>query len=444
MLWFRKKKKEEITKTEIDKNISEEISIDEDILELNEENIETPKDESENDIIEEIENIEINEDDLDNIEAIEEIAEELVETILEQEEVLNKSDEENKNSEENIDEILEEEKDTQEVEEIKESKIPFIDEKYLDDFSKPSPHDLICDSTQKPIYIIGGGNIGSYLALKLKKYGHKVVIISSPLGTKILKTEGVNIFEEFSGNNTNSVFDTSLQIAEEPKMIILATKSNKLKLALTAINKKILNKCPIIDFSIRDNTQYIRNFVGYANISNAFFDGNISKNKYGKTQILGDKPKIFVSPANGYAHKEIYNILSSTGLPVRTITDKIACFWNLFTPYFIGSIITSLYNQKLKDILDNKKRKKIIYACIDEIYNLAKAEKVELNKELILKKLNNISDEHTFPLHRDVNIGKVGESGELQTMISEKTEVNKVKCKIIRSIFKQIYNYILM
>ena len=435
MLWFRKKKDELKPEEEIleeHQEIDDDISIDE-ILE-EEINIDIEEDVNDEPIELKPEQI-IASDDIEEVEKAEEETEtETEETVFEDfvaktaEEVieknipLKKEIEINKNEEEEI----------------------VIDEKYLDDFSKNAQHDLICDPCQKPIYILGGGNVGSYLATKLKNYGHKVIVISSPISNKILKTEGINIYEEFANKNTNSVLNTSLKIESEPSMLIIATKANKLKLAITAINPKKLNKCPIVDFTIGDNEQYLRNYFGYSNISKAFLEANISKNKYGKTQILRSEPKIFISPANGFAHKEIYNILSSTGLNVKTITDKISAFWNLFTPYFVGSIITTLYNQNINDVLENQKRKKIIYACINEIESLAKSEKAQINKQQIINKLHNISDDYTFPLHRDINTGKIGESGIFQELINSKTEINKVKCKVIKSIFRQIYGYVLI
>jgi ketopantoate reductase len=425
MLWFKKNKKEEQSKEDILQNhqiIDDEITIAKENIEKNINAIEEIID-IENDIdSEETENLAFVEKEDENVE---ETTDKIIKEIIEEREE---------------DTPLERDLDNKKV---KTPKIE-IDEKYLDIFSKPISHNLVCTPCKKPIYILGGGNVGSYIATKLKNYGHKVIIISSHISNKILKTEGVNIYEEFSDNNINAVLNTSLKIEEEPSMLIIATKTNKLKLALTAINPKKLNKCPIIDFSIGNNEQYLRNFFGYSNISKAFLEGCISKNKYGKTQVLSCEPKIFISPANGFAHKEIYNILYSTGLTIRTITDKISAFWNLFTPYFIGSIITTLYNQKINNILENNKRKKITYACVEEIENLAKSEKIEINKQQIINKLHNISGEYTFPLHRDINIGKIGESGIFQEIINEKTEKNKIKCKIIKSIFKQIYGYILV
>ncbi len=309
--------------------------------------------------------------------------------------------------------------------------------------AESSPSNAPEPKTEKhnPVYIIGDNALACYLALKLSP-SRKVIIISGTSENTSLSTNGIIFKEERTLQKQHYVFQTSFMIREKPEAVIITASPHKIKAALAAAASKNVGDAPVLCFTPLQNFNLFTGLFS-ENIFRAFFDGYLSLENQQLSQ-LGRQPSVMLCIDEKNSCFPIVNeLFSSAGIPFSPEADETFAFWNYFTSYAVGSLLSAYFNKNFALIIKDKSLRDNIKPLVEELCTIAQTENASINEEEILKKLYNTPSGYIYPLQAEFSLGKIGELDSLSSCFLDISQKKKLPDTEIRKILNKLYNIIL-
>ncbi len=309
--------------------------------------------------------------------------------------------------------------------------------------SENSPADIPEQKAEKhaPVYIVGDNALTCYLAAKLSPF-RKVVIISGTSENTSLSTNGITLKEERALQKQRCIFQTSFMIREKPEVLIIAASPHKIKAAIAATASKNIGDAPVLCFTPLKNFNLFTGLFN-ENIFRAFFDGYLSLENQQLSQ-LGRQPSITLCMDEKNPYFQLINeLFVLSDITTRTETDETSAFWNYFTTYAAGSLLSAYFNKNFAQITKDKSLRDNIKPLVKELCTIAKSENETINEEEILKKLYNTPNSYIYPLQAEFSLGKIGELDLLSSCFLDISQKKKLPNTEIRKILNKLYNIIL-
>lgn len=293
----------------------------------------------------------------------------------------------------------------------------------------------------RPIYIVGSGGLNCFLAGCFMEAGERVIIVDSPKNTDIL-TNSIYIKEDYLLSRQKYKFEASFWMKEEPKLVIIAAKSNHIKSLIVALSPQKIKNAPIINLSVLADDSYLRGYLGDS-IIQAYCHGYITSDAH-QISILGQAPRIeltgTIDPDN---FKIVSHLFNQAQITYSINLNEKQSFWEFFAPYAIASLSACAYNQNFSILIKNKEKRENIKACLQELLALLNCSGLSLNQDTLLEQLFNTPSGFVFPLQQDIKQGRPGELDTFYNILLNESHQHKCKLPLLNTMIKNIYNIIL-
>ncbi len=282
------------------------------------------------------------------------------------------------------------------------------------------------------VLIMGCGAVGSSFAAFLGRNGHNITAIGrqnhiSAILNKDLKVSG--IWGNFSVKGINAI--TEVPQEGDFDAILFCVKSFDTAKSAAAIKHLLLEKVPLISLQNGiGNVETIMEITNHSNViggrviygSNIPEPGRVDITVYTQPVMLGyfKNSKNMDLPSLNKISSEI----NSSGIPCET-TDKIESY--LWTKLIYNAALNplgALEKVHYGALGENPKWKNIMNMVIEEIFEVAKANKTELFwdnsegfKELFYSKLLPDTYNHRSSMLQDLEKGRATEIGSLNEIV---------------------------
>ncbi len=294
-----------------------------------------------------------------------------------------------------------------------------------------------------PVYILGDTALAYFLAVKLTAGGHRVVVMAGQTENTSLSTNGITVKEDYQLQKLHYKLETALWLKEEPKALIIAAQSSKIKAMLTSLSKNKIKTCPVISFTrVKDHT-FISDILGISVIS-AYFDGWLN---YRSQQITayGRNPEITLcTESSSEAYQVLSALLDGTRISLHNSSLPLQSFWNYFCLYAPCSLLTSATGKTIFDITKNKTLREELQTLLQEIVTLIPDSIPALQPEDLLKQIFNIPSNYVFPLAEQIRLHQTGDYDFISSVIREASILSKSPLpatnKLLKKLCEQIIN----
>ena len=293
----------------------------------------------------------------------------------------------------------------------------------------------LISNTMKPIYILGNNALSVYLYSKFVDAGEKVIIITNRRKNLIMDT--MTIKEDFSLSKIKLKIQTSFWIKDEPKLLIITSANNEINADITTLSPSKLTNTPIVSFTFLNDCNHIEGYLKKPLIP-AFFDGYLTLDS-DKVSNLGRTPNVDIL-TDGKDDSFIIECFEKAQIKITPQTDRNKLFWSNFAPFAVGSLITSLFNKTMSNILKEKENRDLLSNCCNEICQIAKSQAVSINGDEIIKKLHNVPSNYSFDLQTNLSSSKFGELEFISNTILTISRNKEIKAPHLNHMIGKIFN----
>lgn len=295
---------------------------------------------------------------------------------------------------------------------------------------------------KRPVYIIGENALACYLASKFQLAGERTIIVAGKAANTSLATNGITFRENRSLYKSNLKFSTSFWINEEPKLIVIASHTNKINADIAKISTRKIYDTPIICYTALYDFSILPAFLGN-NIFRGTFEGSLNFDNQ-QLNVLGKVPetRLAIEEDNEYLPliKQTY---AATGIPLQTEVDGKKLFWSQFSGDAAISLFSAAFNKTPFEIAKNKELREQIRPLINEICAIAGFEEQTISPDEILKKIYNLPSGFIPPLQLEIGHGRPGEIDSLSSVLLDIARQNQYATPEINKILTKLYNIIL-
>jgi 2-dehydropantoate 2-reductase len=284
---------------------------------------------------------------------------------------------------------------------------------------------------EKPlITILGSGAIGGTIACILAQSGCRVNCISSSLEMKQFSSLGIflesPIYDEIS-----FIPETTPWIKEKPKALIVATRSNQLDVAITAININKVAGVPIINLSggYKEFEKLRDSFGNSVSVGKASFFSY--RNEINRIKHSGGRIKLRIANkfyAERQKLEEIAPIFRNAGIEIETSDYETDNLWENFIPYAAASIFCAACGEKLSQILRSSTYSNELFNLVEEMVKIARSEGFKGTIEASVNAVKSIPERFILPFVIDFERGQTGEIKSLALDIIKLAAKNNVPC----------------
>lgn len=289
-----------------------------------------------------------------------------------------------------------------------------------------------------PVYILGDTALAYFLALKLTAAGTRVIVMAGPKENASLATNGITLKEDYQLQKLHYRLETALWLKEDPRMLIIAAESSRVKAMLTGISKNKIKTCPVISFTRLKNKNFISDILGIQVIS-AYFDGWLHYQNQLVT-AYGRSPSITLCCESlTETVQEFENLLTDTKISLQSGKTSSQVFWDYFCVYAPCSLLTAASGKTIFEVTKNKQLREQLTALLKEIVKLLPEQIPLYEPEELLKRIYNIPSNYVFPLSAQVRLRQTGDIDFISSVIQENAFHNKCLLPLTNQLLKNIY-----
>ncbi len=235
----------------------------------------------------------------------------------------------------------------------------------------------------KNILVVGLGAVGTVFATFLKESGHNVYgLVRSKHSDNILKVEGI-------WGNHKATLDKITDSVEDLKnisfdLIILAVKSFDTERAVKQIKDLVGKKTKILlTQNGYGNYEIASNYIDKSKIliGRVIFGSKIIKPLYAHITVNADDVRIG-QPENLLDDKEVLEVvcmIKHSGIPASFSRDVYKILWDKILYNCALNPLGALLECNYGTLAENKETKEIMDIIIDEIFLVAKENRISLN-----------------------------------------------------------------
>ncbi len=334
-------------------------------------------------------------------------------------------------------------------EETKDIYTPIKAEEYLDDLAMVDRPDTLLNRDIKKdrdeILIVGCGAVGSYFAYKFYRAGFDICSISSVLRNKMVSQEGIR-FTDKDRNGVKFLIKQSLWVKKKPKLVIFATKSSDLDVAMTMIDENKIKDVPILSLvNGADSLVKLRGKFGNK-VCVGFVDGYFAKEGDGGIrQLKINNSEVFIANRRVTEDRQLNKIsqlFASADIDMQMAESEEFVLWNKQARYSFVSLIDaylSFFNEKFAN---SEEINNFVDEVAEEYIRIIRHRGEEITKEEMLHSFYELPENHILPLKRSIAKGESGELESLAGILIKYANLNDVKCDKIKMIIREIYNKI--
>lgn len=288
-----------------------------------------------------------------------------------------------------------------------------------------------------------GGYIGGYLTEKYaKSSGYEIVFIARGEHADAIKVNGLKICldDETKIVYPNLVSNNPIEVGKLD-YLICATKSYDLDNALNQFEACIDENTTIVpllngvdSFSkLSKHEKFSKVLNGCIFIVSKILEpGTIQINGTNHYVVIGSEK--FQKEAN-----ELNEILERAHIKVKRVENVNTAVWEKYI--FIASLatITSGLDKTIGQILENEIWKNDLILLMQEVKNLAEAQRILIQEKIIEKSISSMEKmpyETTSSMHRDKRAGKLFESNSLSKFVVELGEQLHVETPTFKKYIK--------
>ncbi len=268
------------------------------------------------------------------------------------------------------------------------------------------------------IAFIGVGGVGGYLAGRLINNSSENInsfLIARGDHLEAIKKNGLKVIEDKSSEFTVRPTDAFEDISKlkDIDIFIIAVKSYDLNEVCQAIKPKIADDTivlPLLNgFDIADKIKQIINkghiLPGLIYISARIDEPGVIKQVSASHNIIFGQD----NTKSDYYPEELISVFDQAGINYKWTDDPAPEIWNKYIFIASFSLVTSLKNKTIGEVLESDSLKTLTSNIMDEILQVAEASRVELDDDIVAKSLEKAAE---FPydtktsLQRDIAKGK--------------------------------------
>lgn len=268
------------------------------------------------------------------------------------------------------------------------------------------------------VAIIGIGGVGGYIAGKLIKNSSGQLnsyLIARGEHLTAIQDNGLKIIEnestEFTVKPTDALEDISK--LKDIDLFIIAVKSYDLNEICQAIKPKVKDDTIILPLlNGFDIAQKIKNIINKGHVLPGLIYVSSKINEPGVIKLVSDSHNIIFgkdNPGSDYYPKKLISLFDQAEINYQWSDDPAPEIWKKYIFISSFSLVTSLNNKTIGEILEDDSLKTLTADIMQEILQVAQAYEVELDDNIVTRSLNKATE---FPydtmtsLQRDIAKGK--------------------------------------
>lgn len=250
--------------------------------------------------------------------------------------------------------------------------------------SRSQNKELFVDN-EKPIYVLGNGDLAMYLAARIQNSGKQVFLLTPSAPVDEPAWLDFNLKEEYNLQKKQIKLPMISHIKTEPECLIIASDYYNLKSHMTLLPSLRFPDIWSVCFNQLQSVKFLQSLLG-KNCTQAYFHGFL--NLKGNTLFsCGTKPEVvFTGTQEVKEQAEIFQKL--TDLTVELNENNLYNFWMKNAPFMVA-YLSLAPKQHISDLLNSSEQKQKMLSAIDELVLLARSDKVKLSTDYIVRQLIN-------------------------------------------------------
>lgn len=290
------------------------------------------------------------------------------------------------------------------------------------------------------VAILGPGGIGGFLAALFWKKGISVVCVTKSESAKKINEQGIYLESEKFGNFKAQPFASS-QLDFFPDIIFITTKATTLEQALGLISAKQSSRAIVIPLlNGFEHLALIRQRLGSRVAAGMI--GGIEAQRVSPGHIKCSVSNLHINLASNDIGKNkleaVASLLSDVGIPTTVLNSENEVIWKKLVRLNAIACVTTASQSPLGLARTNPVWKKYLKGCLAEGVKIAKAEKVDIDSDILLKQVESLPDSLTTSMQRDVAEKKVPEVEAIAGAIVRLAKKHKIACPNTREMYKRI------
>lgn len=290
------------------------------------------------------------------------------------------------------------------------------------------------------ISILGPGAVGGFIASILYKNGYDVVCIGLENVVDQINKKGI-IFKSKKYGDFIAKPKAITELSEDMDLIFITVKATGLNDSLNKISLKYTK-----------NTLFLPLLNGIEHV-------DVLKNKFGDKIIAGAISIEVSSPKPAYvihsspfaiikmAHtgglssqsiNKVFELMQDIGIEVHILKNEKEVLWGKLVRLNALACTTAAVNKSIGWIRSNNEWRKILEGCANEGSLVAQKDGVEIIFEEVMNQLDNLPENLTSSMQRDVNAGNMPELDAIPGAIIRIGKKYGINCPVIENLINMI------
>ena len=288
---------------------------------------------------------------------------------------------------------------------------------------------------EKPIYVLGNGDLAMYLAARIQNSGKQVFLLTPSAPVDQPAWLDFNLKEEYNLQKKQIKLPMISHIKTEPECLIIASDYYNLKSHLTLLPSLRFPHVWTVCFNQLQSFKFLQPLLG-KNCTQAYFHGFLNL-KGNALFSYGSKPEI-VFAENAEFKEQAESFQKLTDLTVELNENNMYNFWMKNAP-FIVAYLSLAPKQHVSELLNSPEQKQKILSAVEELVLLARSDKVKLSTDYIIRQLINCPRNY---FHKDTVTKRLEKITLLDCyyhLLLVKAQEAKCKIPVISQLIKDNY-----
>lgn len=292
------------------------------------------------------------------------------------------------------------------------------------------------------IAILGPGAIGGFLAILLSRTGNEVVCIGREKEVDLIAKEGIRLESKIFGNI--KVRPQALTLLDrEPDVLFVTVKAPYLRESLERIPKNLVSHSVIIP---------LLNGLGHAEILREHFGPRVAVGMIGAIEVSGETPGRVVHMSAQIPHvelasdqdvskdrlEEIAKMLQNAGLSAEMLNSEAEVIWRKLVRLNAIAATTAAARKPAGFVRTDPEWQKTLKSCVEEGSAVAKAEGVAIDPQEVMRQIDNLPDDLTTSLQRDIAAGRPSEIDAILGGVLARAKRHGISCPAIKKIYESL------
>lgn len=269
-------------------------------------------------------------------------------------------------------------------------------------FTKAASQSLSETPKAAPIYLAGCSPLAIFLAFRLQKQGHRVILLDSPRNLQTFDAADVVIKEERTLRSHHLRFETAYSLDETPQLLIIATETNNLRSTLTLLPPRRLKNIPIISLTLPGRHNLLAKYLGTPYVQ-GYFSGWLMYDKH-QLSIMGFQTSLQLGLEESDRRTVfIRNLFNGTEIEIETVPDSKQNFWHYFIPYAAASLLSAAYEKNIFNFTKKETERRLIDECLKELIEIAAINGTTVEYADVLRRIYATPSAYLYPLQLEIS-----------------------------------------